>query len=116
MEGAYDGGMLRRPRSIATATGMTTVCAVAFLSVPLAGATYFVDPSAPTAKDDNPGTESAPWKTIGRAATAAEMKPGDTVLIKSGVYRESVDIKISGEPGKPITFAAAPDARVVIKG
>jgi parallel beta-helix repeat protein len=102
--------MLQRSRSIASAW------AIALLSVPLAGATYFVDPSAPSAKDDNPGTESAPWKTIGRAGAAKGLRPGDTVWIKSGVYRESVDIKVSGEPGKPITFSAAPDARVVIKG
>ncbi len=79
-------------------------------------ATYFVDGPNPTAADANAGSEAAPWQTIGRAASAPELKPGDTVLIKSGVYREYVDIKVSGEPEKPITFAAAPDARVVIKG
>jgi parallel beta-helix repeat protein len=80
------------------------------------GKTYHVDGTNPKAADTNAGTEQAPWKTIARAGKAAELKPGDTVLIKSGVYREWVDITVSGEPGKSVTFAAAPNARVVIKG
>jgi Right handed beta helix region len=78
--------------------------------------TYYVDNGAKDASDGNVGTEAAPWKTIARSAAAPELKAGDTVLIKSGVYREAVHIKVSGEEGKPVTFAAAPGARVVIKG
>jgi parallel beta-helix repeat protein len=79
-------------------------------------ATYFVDGSAENASDENPGSEAEPWKTIARAGSAEELKPGDTVLIKTGVYREHAKIRVSGEPGKPITFAAAPGAKVVVKG
>lgn len=79
-------------------------------------ATYYVDGSDPKASDDGAGSEAVPWKTIARAGKAAELKPGDLVLIKTGVYREHAEITVSGEPGKPITFAAAPGARVVIKG
>lgn len=82
---------------------------------PSAGKTYYVDGPNPAAADTNAGTEALPWKTLARAGKATELKPGDTVLIKSGVYREWVDVTVSGEPGKPITFAAAPGARVVIK-
>jgi parallel beta-helix repeat protein len=80
------------------------------------GWTYYVDPAALNATDTNPGTEYAPWKTIARAGKAPELRPGDTVFIKSGVYRECVDITVSGEPGRPIIFKAAPNARVVLKG
>ncbi|MEI6499778.1 MAG: hypothetical protein WCP21_02000, partial [Armatimonadota bacterium] len=80
------------------------------------GKTYYVDGANAKAADTNAGTETAPWKTLARAGKAAELKPGDTVLVKSGVYREHMDISVSGEPGKPLTFAAAPGARVVIKG
>ncbi|NCO43363.1 MAG: right-handed parallel beta-helix repeat-containing protein [Armatimonadetes bacterium] len=38
------------------------------------------------------------------------------MLIKTGVYREHAEITVSGAPGKPLTFAAAPGHRVVIKG
>src|SRR5262249_47350676 len=80
------------------------------------GRTYYVDGPNPKASDTNPGTEEVPWKTIGRAGKALELRPGDTVLIKSGIYREDADILVSGEPGRPITFSAAPGARVVLKG
>ena len=88
------------------------------LAVPnsVTAATYYVDGAAPSASDTNPGTVAAPWKTLSRAAGAAELKPGDTVLIQSGVYREAMNVTVSGTPGKPITFAAAPGAEVVIKG
>ncbi|HJN16683.1 MAG TPA: chondroitinase-B domain-containing protein, partial [Armatimonadota bacterium] len=79
-------------------------------------ATYYVDGRAEDASDENAGTEGEPWETMARAGAAEELKPGDTVLVADGVYRESVHITVSGEEGNPITFAAAPGARVVIKG
>lgn len=92
----------------------TLTCAL--LALPATATTYWVDATHPQAADTNPGTADAPWKTIGRAGNAAELRPGDTVLVNPGIYREHVDITVAGEPGNPITFAAAPDARVVIKG
>jgi parallel beta-helix repeat protein len=77
---------------------------------------YVVDGSSPKAADTNSGTEARPWKTISRAAQAKELKPGDTVYIKTGLYREAVNITVCGLPGQPITFAAAPGAYVVVKG
>ena len=97
-------------------SSLLLVVVMALLPGRLAAATYYVEQTATGASDKNPGTQAAPWKTISRAAGAKELKPGDTVLIGSGVYRETVNVTVSGEPGKPITFAAAPRARVVIKG
>ncbi len=54
------------------------------------------------------------FRTIGEAAARAEA--GDTVLIHGGVYRERVVVEAGGEAGKPITFAAAPGAHVVVTG
>ena len=79
-------------------------------------ATYVVDGPAENASDENPGTAAEPWKTIAHAGSAEVLKPGDTVLIHTGVYREHAKITVSGEPGKPITFAAAPGARAIVKG
>ena len=89
---------------------------LAALAAPLGAATYYVDPHAENAGDGNPGTPDLPWKTIAHAAASPDLRPGDTVLIRAGVYREHVEIKVSGEPGRPITFAAEPGARVVLKG
>ena len=80
------------------------------------GAVYHVDNLNPAAADTNPGTVDKPWKTLAHAGSAKELKPGDTVLIHSGVYREHAKITVSGTPGKPITFAAARGAKVIIKG
>ena len=54
-------------------------------------------------KDKNPGTEELPFLTVQKAADVA--KPGDSILIKEGIYREFVTIKKSGEVSKRITFS-----------
>jgi parallel beta-helix repeat protein len=77
-------------------------------------ATYYVDKANSKASNINPGTESAPWLTIQKAADVA--KAGDTVLVKSGIYNEWVEIKNSGSAGKPITFKAYPGHKPVIDG
>jgi len=76
----------------------------------VAGSIYYVDGTATNAADTNPGTEAQPWKTLSRAGKAKELKPGDAVLIRPGVYRQSMEITVSGQPGKPIMFAAVPGA------
>ena len=58
---------------------------------------------APSGNDRNPGTAQAPFATIAKAAAAA--KPGDTVKIGPGLYREQITFTRSGKPGSPITFA-----------
>lgn len=66
------------------------------------------------AKDCNLGTLQNPLKTIQAGANLAQ--PGDTVLVKSGIYREQVAPQYSGEPDKPITYLAAPGEFVSIRG
>jgi hypothetical protein len=44
--------------------------------------------------DSNPGTQSAPWRTVQHAADVA--RAGSTVDVRSGVYEELVNIKASG--------------------
>src|SRR2546427_1311807 len=74
------------------------------------GPVYYVD--AASGDDSNPGTLSAPWKTIQRAAYTAQ--GGSVVDVKSGVYNERVFLTISGSPGAPVTFQA--DGTVVTRG
>lgn len=75
------------------------------------GAVYFVSPSG---SDSNPGTLFKPFRTIQKAASI--MRPGDICYVRAGIYRETVRPASSGEPGRPITFAAYRNEAVVITG
>jgi parallel beta-helix repeat protein len=75
----------------------------------LGGRYYYVSPRG---NDSNPGTQSAPFQTIGMAAQAANA--GDVVLIQAGVYYEDVKPMHSGEPDRYITFLPAGDGEVII--
>jgi hypothetical protein len=81
---------------------------------PAAAVTYIVDQRHPQASDQNAGTAEAPFKTIGKAAGVAAA--GDTVTIRSGVYREAVVIEKDGTPAQPIRFQPDVAAHVVVTG
>ncbi len=72
-------------------------------------ATYYV---AKNGSDTNPGTEARPWLTIQRAAD--RLQPGDTVLIRQGVYHEKVTPSRSGKEGNFITYSNYAAEDVVI--
>jgi hypothetical protein len=57
---------------------------------------------APTGLDSNAGTAEKPLRTIQRAADL--VRPGDKVVVRAGVFLESITIKSSGLPEKPIVF------------
>lgn len=62
-----------------------------------------------TGNDSNPGTLAAPFHTIQHAATIANS--GDTVIIRGGVYRETVHPSHGG-----VTFDAYGSENVVVSG
>ncbi|NQU23811.1 MAG: right-handed parallel beta-helix repeat-containing protein [Candidatus Nealsonbacteria bacterium] len=62
---------------------------------------------------DEDGSATMPFRTIGAAMKV--VRPGDTVTVRGGVYREQVKIP-AGEPGKPITLRAADGERAVVSG
>ena len=77
--------------------------------------TYYVDNRNPQAADTNPGTSELPFLTINRAALV--LRPGERVVIRTGVYRERVDPAYGGTaPDRMISYEAAPGADVVVKG
>jgi len=59
---------------------------------------------APTGSDSSPGTSASPWKTIQKAADT--LNPGQSVVVKAGVYNERVQVTRSGSSGKPVSFVA----------
>lgn len=74
----------------------------------LVPSTYYV---APTGNKDNSGSASSPFATIQQAANIVQA--GDTVIIEAGTYA-GFDVQTSGTASAPITFEAAPGAKVVI--
>ena len=70
---------------------------------------------ATTGSDHADGSEDRPLRTINRAADLA--KPGDTVVVHGGEYREWVQPRRGGlSELRRITYTAAPGEHVVIKG
>jgi Right handed beta helix region len=64
--------------------------------------------------DTAAGSLTAPFRTIQHAANIAE--PGDTVLIRAGVYHETVVPAHSGTSSKPITYERYKNESVTIDG
>jgi hypothetical protein len=63
--------------------------------------------------DTNPGTQTAPWRTIQHAADIA--RAGSTVNVRGGVYEELVNLKSSGNVSDGyITFRSYPGERAVL--
>src|SRR5690606_30026770 len=70
---------------------------------------------SPHGDDRADGSEEHPVATIGRGAELAQ--PGDTVIVREGVYREWVSPPRGGlSDNRRITYTAAPGDKVVIKG
>ena len=68
---------------------------------------------SPNGDDPNPGSESQALRTISRAVSLA--RAGDTILLRDGVYRETVVLPFSGQEGSPITLRNYPDEHPVIE-
>lgn len=76
------------------------------------GPGYYVDPA--DGDDSAPGTKEAPWKSIGHALE--ELRPGDTLYLRGGVYYENVYLARAGEADRPITLRSFPGELAVIDG
>jgi hypothetical protein len=74
-------------------------------------ATYYVSPQGDDAKA---GTLAQPLRTI--QAGVNKLQPGDTLLVRGGVYREAITFHRSGQPGKPITVKPYGSEKVTVSG
>ena len=81
-------------KNVALRMVFLSVLTFGFANLAVSGV-YIVDGKNPVAKDDNPGTVEAPFKTI-QAAVNKAVNPGDTVRVRGGLYRESVRVNGSG--------------------
>lgn len=72
----------------------------------------FVD--AVRGDDSHNGDLSAPWKTLSHAYR--QLKPGDTLYLRGGVYYEQSSLTRSGTSESPITIASYPGELAIIDG
>lgn len=77
----------------------------------VSGSIYYV---SPLGSDANPGTMARPWKTLNYAA--GRLSAGDTLYIRGGIYRETVDFSNSGTNSARISISAFPGEQPVIDG
>jgi hypothetical protein len=71
----------------------------------VSAATYYID-SATGNDGANGASPSSAWKTLGKLK-GRSFQPGDKILlIRGGVWRESLPISSSGSSGNPITYDA----------
>lgn len=76
---------------------------------------FFVAPAIPNVGDVSDGSLQHPWRSLSRAAEA--VRPGDTVWVRGGVYRETVKLYRSGTGfDRMISFRAVPGEKVVVNG
>jgi hypothetical protein len=69
---------------------------------------------ATTGNDSNPGTQSAPWRTIQHAADT--VRAGRTVNVRGGIYEELVSINASGNTTDGfITFRSYPGETAILE-
>ncbi|SEF16103.1 carbohydrate-binding protein [Streptomyces sp. Ag109_O5-10] len=105
-----------RHRALAIGTTAATVVTALATALPATAqaAAHTTRYVSSTGSDRNPGTAHRPFRTVQECASAA--LPGDTCVIASGIYRESIRPARSGTDSARITYRAAPGADVVVDG
>jgi len=79
---------------------------------PAKGPTFYVD--AAKGDDANDGSKAKPWRSI--QFGVERLKPGDTLLLRGGIYHEKVYLTRSGTPEAPIVIACYPGELAVLDG
>ncbi|MCP4698235.1 MAG: hypothetical protein GY862_15485 [Gammaproteobacteria bacterium] len=89
------------------------VCLLFFAGSSLSwGAAYFV---SPTGSDDNSGiAEQQAWATFKYSLT--HLNPGDSLTLLDGIYKQTLDVTITGTAAAPIIIKAKNDGQVIIDG
>ncbi len=76
------------------------------------GPAYYVDSLRGDDTDD--GSTERPWKTLQHSVQ--QLKPGDTLYLRDGIYYETVYLTQSGTAESPIVIAAYPGELPVLDG
>ena len=108
--GVVSTGIAQNKVKVSSVEELRHVMTKSHQQIVMARRTYVV---APTGDNRASGNITQPLKSISEAAERA--MPGDTILVKAGVYRERVAPPPGGEPGKPITYRAEALGKVFIR-
>lgn len=76
------------------------------------GPAYFVDPVKGSDRQD--GTQQKPWQTANHAVK--QLKPGDTLYLRGGIYWEKIVASLKGTTGAPIILRSYPGELVILDG
>lgn len=76
------------------------------------GPTFFVD--SKSGNDSNPGTKLNPWRTLAHAAK--QLRAGQTLVLRGGVYHEHIQITARGTADKPIIIRSHPGELAILDG
>jgi hypothetical protein len=99
-------------RNLLTFLTLTLLLTIVVSVSAQAGKTYYV---ATNGKDTNAGTEALPFLTVNKGVSV--LRPGDTLLVKEGVYREELwnTIPTGTSWQQPITLRAFPGHQVILQ-
>lgn len=68
---------------------------------------------SPEGDDSASGAADAPWKTL--AVALSRLAPGDTLMVRGGVYRErAIAVQVAGTPESPIEIRGYPGEQPVV--
>jgi autotransporter-associated beta strand protein len=87
------------------------IAALLVSAFPSPGREWFAATNGSDAAD---GTLGAPFLTLARAVSA--LAPGDTLYLRGGTYRETLQPLVSGTPGARLTITAYPGEPVSLTG
>ena len=73
------------------------------------GAVYYVSPAG---SDANPGTFSAPWRTVQKALDT--LTAGERALVRAGTYFEDLEFDRAGTASAPISVEAYPGEQPIL--
>lgn len=76
------------------------------------GPARFVDPVK--GADHNDGSAPAPWRTVNHALR--QLRPGDTLYLRGGIYYEAVTAAAVGTAAQPVTVRSYPGELAVLDG
>jgi len=73
---------------------------------------FFVSPAG---SDGNPGTSpERAWRTV--AHGSSQLRPGDTLTVRAGLYEEFIPLRVTGDVDRPITIRGEEGAVVRVEG